>query len=283
MTLSIIQVISEDLTVVKQNNEIFTTVQHDSLKIWANKNNFYWYSRQIFGDIETWLRYYRGYNDQQVSDYLEGYSTDNQFVNFIGNLSPETHDDIGLELHHLYGKKEYHPYIASRNVNEETARYFGLESTKNNIIFPFYDFNGQRIGSIFRNVHTNDKTLKYRKLFLKTPPLLWPIKHWQSLQTDDYVFIMEGAWGVMLATQWVKNPRLKCMCMFGVSTPETLLTYLNGLINVWFVGDRDKTGEEMMKRVKKINPNWKRVIPSIYIDEMNEEQMKKFFGKLINE
>lgn len=275
--LDVVEVIGQDLTLIRQSNNIYTTQEHDSLKIFVTTNSWYWFSRRVGGDAKFWLKYYREYDEYEYNDYLEShqYNTPNVEALFR-NLWNNASIDSGIELRQLYGLREYHPYIANRNVSEATANRFNLEIINNNIALPMYNFKDERIGVVLRSTETNDKKLKYRKIFREKAPLLWPMKDWKRVTPDSKVYIFEGAWSVMRFWQTIQDDNYIFLCLFGVATNQELLSYLNGLQNVTFVLDNDDTGKEMGKRLYYLNSDWKLKLPKTYPDEMTDEQIIKF-------
>lgn len=275
--LDIVSLIGQDLTLIRQSNNLYTTQEHDSIKIWVSTNTWYHFSRQIGGGPKEWLKYWRSFDDYEAIEYIDSNQfNDGNVVALFRNLWNNATTDSGIEVRQLYGIKEYHPYIASRNVSETTAKRYNLEIINNSIALPMYNFKGERIGVVLRSVETNDKKQKYRKIFKEKAPLLWPISDWIGTTPDDKVFIFEGAWSTMRFWQTIQEPSYKFLCLFGVATNSELLSYLNGLQNVTFVLDNDETGKEMGSRLHYLNSNWKLKLPSVYPDEMTDEQIRKF-------
>ncbi len=277
--LDIVSLIGQDLTLIRQSSNLYTTQEHDSLKIWVATNSWYHFSRQIGGGPKEWLKYYRSFDDYEAVEYIEANQfSDGNVTALFRNLWNNADIDSGIETRQLHGLKEYHPYIASRNVSETTAKRYNLEIINNSIALPMYNFKGERIGVVLRSTETDDKKQKYRKLFKEKAPLLWPITDWMGIRPGSKVFIFEGAWSAMRFWQVIQDPAYTFLCLFGVATNSELLSYLNGLQNVTFVLDNDDTGRDMGSRLMYLNNSWKLKLPKTYPDEMTDDQIRKFIN-----
>lgn len=268
---NIIDVIGEDLSVYRMANGLYTTKEHDSLIIWESSQTFTWFSRQIYyGNIAKWLEIYRNYTPEEVKDAVIDLPSE-------VNLS-EIHHYESIDMRQLLCPKlsENNEYLQSRNITDITAKQFGLEESQDYIVIPIEDYNGERAGIICRYMYSDNKKEKYRKLFVKAIPPLWPIKHWRTLTPDKIVLVFEGAWSTMRFTQVLKFDDMVCFSLLGAQFNHDIINMLNGIKTVIFILDNDDTGQRLGEKVKELCPSWYCIKPSTYPDEMTDTQIIKF-------
>jgi len=276
----ILDLIGSDLTLVRLSNTVYTTVEHDSIRIWPDTNSYYRFSQGQGGGPLHWLITWRGLSFEEAKLFLEDYPEELDPLKKLDILSSSSKDlGQGLEPHHVYGNRIYHPYIEGRNISEETAKRYSLEVIQDSILIPINDSRG-RCGAIIRNTQKEKKD-KYRKYFLREAPLLWPYDDWQNAKSSDTVFVFEGAWSVMRFYQVLHDKgNYVFLALLGAVADYKLISYLNGL-NVIFVLDNDDAGKGMGQKLYQFEQKkWSMFMPNVYPDEMTDEQIVKFIEKV---
>lgn len=71
-TLSIVDLVGETFTVVKSGAAVWTTHEHDSLKLWPKTQSWYWFSRGLGGDIFDWYQLIQRCNFREALEALAG-------------------------------------------------------------------------------------------------------------------------------------------------------------------------------------------------------------------
>ena len=69
-TLSIVDLVGETFTVVKSGAAVWTTHEHDSLKLWPKTQSWYWFSRGLGGDIFDWYQLIQRCNFREALEAL---------------------------------------------------------------------------------------------------------------------------------------------------------------------------------------------------------------------
>jgi hypothetical protein len=269
----LVNLIAEQYQIVRVGNGILSTSQHDSLIIWPEENRWWWYSLHIGGGIGDWLNY-NNYSEDEKQFYLENADP----ILFTNNDQRLDHDDFLKTV----GRQKYTPYINSRNINKETARYFGLEVINDDIIIPIKNESNIRVGSLIR--YANRKP-KYKKLYIETPCPFWNI---HEFNPEHQTIIFEGAWSVMRFWQVSKEVGISYNLFAGLSFGPTnaQFEYLSGLDNVvWMLDyDTDRHGnllDRVNKKRMKIKANnqaHRVIINKTMPDEMSDESIKACLG-----
>lgn len=275
--IDIVDLIGQSYTIVDHSSNTKSTLEHDSLVIWPESNSYHWFSRGIGGGPYHWLKYEIGMPEKEIEDYLEESSI------FTVYQQEQT-----FAKSFPLGHKRYHKYIASRNITEQTATFFGLEVWNENILIPLYNLKNQRCGSMIRDIHTNAQHLKYRKIISSEPTNLWPYEFLKK-RFDVPVFIFEGAWSVMRWYQ-VVGESIVPLALLGTNANNDTMELLNNVDNVTFIIDNDiksNAGDNVYNKIIK-NPNfkytsgWQFIRPEIYPDEMSDKQIR-WLLRFINE
>lgn len=245
---TIVDLAQQQFKVVVVSNNILTTTEHDSLRIWSNKNRWWWYSKNIGGGIKEWLDYF----NHPPEDY-EIYSDELDLT--IKNNDSYFDYDVFIEIG--IGHLGYNDYIASRNITKETANHFKLEIKNNNIIIPINKDN-KRIGSLIR---LTSGPVRYQKILQEELPVFWNL----PIDSNKSTFIFEGAWSVMRWWQ-VLGDKYNYLATLSFAATQHHFEYLSGLNNIiWCLdNDRNRYGELLPRVKQKIykiyNQNNKHVI-----------------------
>lgn len=231
---TIVDLAQQQFKVVVVSNNILTTTEHDSLRIWSNKNRWWWYSKNVGGGIKEWLDYF----NHPPEDY-EIYSDELDLT--IKNNDSYFDYDIFIEIG--IGRLGYNEYIASRNIAKETAAHFKLEIKNNNIIIPINKDN-KRIGSLIR---LTSGPVRYQKILQEELPVFWNL----PIDSNKPTFIFEGAWSVMRWWQVLGDSYNYLATLSFAATPHHF-EYLNGLNNIIWCLDNDcNRYGELLPRVKQ--------------------------------
>jgi hypothetical protein len=264
-------------SVVKKGSTTMTTVEHDSLIIWPERNHFSWYSRGLYGGPLEWLRYVENVSDEALPDYVKDINITDLRIKLI---EQEFVDEFPK------GHVAYAPYFQERNISEETARLFMLEKYNDDVIIPMYNNKGVRCGSLIRRHDTNISHEKYRKPLSEPSCNLWP--YWMlKYMHDKPVFVFEGAWSAMRWYQ-VAEGKIATLAFIGINANHETLELLNGVKNVTFVLDRDpesEAGNLVMTKLKSTpgymgkHLGWKFLMPHKYPDEMTDDEVKWYLAR----
>lgn len=245
---TIVDLAQQQFKVVVVSNNILTTTEHDSLRIWSNKNRWWWYSKNVGGGVKEWLEYF----NHPPEDY-EIYSDELDLT--IKNNDSYFDYDIFIEIG--MGRLGYNEYIASRNITKETAAHFKLEIKNNNIIIPI-NKNKRRIGSLIR---LTSGPVRYQKILQEELPVFWNL----PIDINKPTFIFEGAWSVMRWWQVLGND-YNYLATLSFAATQHHFEYLSGLNNIIWCLDNDcNRYGELLPRVKQkiykiYNQNNKHVI-----------------------
>lgn len=270
-SLDILDVIGKDFKIKKISNGLYSTVEHDSLRIWKDTNSWYWYKNNVGGDAINWLKYRHHLTDEQINERYEvyDYSTDPFKVTTLNKYTIT--DDV--DIHQLYGKKEYSDYIRNRGINYDTFQKYNLEMINNYYaLIPLFDRVGKRIGAMHRKLDDALSGPKYKKYFTNTTtPFIFNLKKLNNRNKCDTILVFEGAWSVMRFEQVLGDTVLGIATLSNKFNDTYLFELLNGFNNVFFVLDNDVAGQQLIKK----HPTLKYIIPSIYPDELTDEQIVK--------
>ena len=270
----IAELISEQYTLEKLSNNLLTTTEHDSLRIWTNTNSWYWFSRGYGGGIKEWL----DYNNYPKDDYE--YWLDKETLPLLTS-DKDNYLDYDDFVSHCIGNKVYHPYIQKRGISEQTANTFGLEVKGTDIIIPIMHYSN-RIGSLVRHLN---KLPKYHKFLMQEQPVFW---NSESFDSRRPTLVFEGAWSVMRWYQTLGD-KYNYIANLSFSISDKHFEYLTGLNNVyWFLDyDVDSNGkllERVQQKGRKIkwNNNRHRVIANKTMpDDMDDEAIIECAERII--
>ncbi|MCB1711831.1 MAG: hypothetical protein KDH96_04960 [Candidatus Riesia sp.] len=261
----IAELIGEKYTLRKLSNNVLTTEEHGSLKIWTNTNSWYWFARGFGGGIREWLRY-ANYPEDEWDYWIDKdllFVPPNEDNNFID------YDDF---VTHCIGAYKYTKYIKSRNISEATAKYFGLETKNSDTIIPIIKYNNERIGSLIRH---KAGTPKYHKFLLEAQPVFW---NSNILDINRPTLIFEGAWSVMRFWQ-VLGDKYNYLATLSFSITDKHFEYLTGLDNVYWFLDYDTDNNNTLlprvwqkrNKIKVNNGKHRVIINKTMPDEISDE------------
>ena len=269
--MSILELVSEDFTIIQVSNNIYTTKEHDSLRIWVSTNSFYWYSQNFGGGPRVWLQRVRQYGDEQIEELLQEEVQPIKLKRKFAQL---------FETRQFYGITKYVPYFKERGITPETMCKYHLEYdvANNRIIIPIINRFNKRIGAIIRNIHS-EKTNRY-KIYVNGPkPAIWPEQNINEVNASSKIILFEGAWSVMRWQQVIQEPNVFFFCVLGAYPSKLIAEYFNGIqINV--VLDNDQAGIKLKDHLSLIKKDCKFYLPKKYPDEMPGSEIKKLWMKI---
>jgi hypothetical protein len=265
--MNLLEAVSQVYQIQQVSTNLFTTSEHDSLRIWTHTNTWYWFSRGIGGGLKEWLQ-------------LNNYSRD-EIDDIVGKQDPniiplEDNNFLDYDMFiNTFGQFEYNNYIKSRNISEETARKFGIEARNDDIIIPILDYKGKRVGNLVR--HKN-RTPKYHKFLIEPQPVFYN----PNIDASKTTYIFEGTWSVMRFLQ-VTDYSINALATLQFKIGRQHFEYLNGLNNVvWCLDyDTDKNGILLQRvidkrnLIKQMNKFHKVIINKTMPDEMSDDGIKR--------
>lgn len=267
---SILDLASQDFTLVKESSNVWSTKEHDSLKFFANSNSWFWFSERIGGNAKKYVEFF--WNLSEVPEEFNGTFTE----------SPKLYD-LYDEPYIRIGKKIYHKYFESRGINEETVKEFQLEYDKSSesVILPITNQGGRRIGNIKRKINPKDKKDRYKfVLWDNIRPPLWQMHRLKDVDLSSKILIFEGAWSAMIWYQVLKNKNCKTFAILGAFPSKTLKELLTEL-NIIYVCDNDETGIKAAKEFSNIVKCKILKLPKMP-DEVTELEIKIIYTKFIS-
>ena len=95
----IIDLIQETYTVRRVSQNVYTTKEHDSLRIWKDRNQFFWYSQGFGGGPKEWLIKVLNFDTDAAFEYSENF-----FSTFETRRNAIAQNNV-YELYQLSGKK----------------------------------------------------------------------------------------------------------------------------------------------------------------------------------
>jgi len=263
---NILDVISKEFTLKQLSDNLYTTEEWDSLRIWSDTNSWFRFSRNIGGTVFDWIKY-RNLNIEDLEN-IDKYKIIEKQKNLIKIV----------DVHQLYGKKIYHPYFLKRNINKETVNKFDLEVIENNIGIPLTDINGKRIGLQLRSLEENPQN-RYLFYLLDEKPLLFPLH--KVKEVKNKIILCEGTFSVLRWNQVINNDNYMIFGCLGNHPNDKLKELLNGINNLFCIYDPDIGGQKFRNKLKELFPDIVCLSPSIKLDDMTDYQMKWFFERYI--
>ena len=103
---TIVDLASEHFQIEKAGATVLTTIEHDSLRIWGDKNRWWWYSRGVGGGVKEWLNYFN-YSDDEKLFYLDQ-------VDPLAVTQEDTYFEYDIFVEIGIGQKRYNNYIKNR-------------------------------------------------------------------------------------------------------------------------------------------------------------------------
>lgn len=237
MQHDILDVIGSVLTLVKLHETLYTTEEWDSLRIWTDTQTWYRFSKQRGGDVKGFIHYY---------SEIAGTEFD---VDGIVVEKREKEKTIHVtDIHKLYGKKIYHPYLIKRGITEETANRFSLEYDNGFIYIPLLSLQDKRIGVQCRNVESLDKKFRYI-FYLTVPqkPLLYPLNILKY--SGDTILLCEGTFSSLRWNQVVNDTNYQLFATLGNNPSDELKRLLHSFKNIILFPDPDTAGELWEKKL----------------------------------
>lgn len=266
--MAILDIIGSEFTIIPEGAH-YTTLEHDSLKIWPERDRFMWFSQQFGGDSMTWLTQHTGLDAKTASQELD---------NFLAQLFLESEPNV--VPYYPIGSRKYCSYFEKRNITPETAENFELEVTNEGVIVPLYNILGKRCGSLLRREHTDINYLKYRKLYAEEPSPLWPYSHLKDRSKP--LFIFEGAWSVMRWTQVC--PNINALALIGTYVDKQVLGLLNRRSPILILdNDTSGAGDIVKQQFDHYFPGLDSFKFNTYPDEMDDEQIRRRVNYAIRE
>lgn len=270
--MSILELVQADFSVVQISNNIYTTREHDSLRIFVNTNSFFWYSQRFGGGPKEWLQKVRQYDSEQIEEMLQ---------DEVHSIKKLTHQRRTYETRQFYGITKYVSYFKERGILPETMVKYHLEydPVANRIIIPIINRFNKRIGAIIRSIHS-EKNNRYKVITNDFKPAIWPEQNINLLTPRSKIVLFEGCWSVMRWNQIIQEPNVFFFCILGAYPSKLLAEYFNGIsLNV--ILDNDETGIKLKDSFLKIKKDCKFYLPSKYPDEMSGMEIKKLW-KIMN-
>jgi hypothetical protein len=273
-SLDVLDVIGKDFKLKKISNGLYTTVEHDSLRIWPNTNSWYWFKNNAGGDAVYWLKYYKHLSQAEIIDTYEIYETKQDPFKILLLDQYNIIEDIDISL--LYGKKVYSDYIKNRGISYETFQKYDLEMINNYYaLIPIKDRNGKRIGALHRKLDDKISGARYKKYVNNRNLHIFNYEKLKNKTKYDIILLMEGAWSVMRFDQ-VLGEKVTCVATLSNHIDDRIFETLNGLDNVFIILDNDEAGKSLIKKY----PDKKFILPSIYPDELNDEQIVTVYERI---
>lgn len=273
-SLDILDVISKDFKLKKISNGLYTTIEHDSLRIWPHTNSWHWYSKGVGGNATYWLKYYKHLSHNEIVDSYEIYEvkSDPFKTSLLSSYNIVENVDVSL----LYGNKVYSDYIKNRGINYEIFLKYDLEMINNYYaLIPIKDRYGKRIGALHRKLDDKINGVKYKKYINNRNLHIFNYENLKNKGKYDIILVMEGAWSVMRFDQ-VLGSKVTCVATLSNNIDERVFETLNGLDNVFIILDNDDAGKSLMKK----HPSKKFILPSIYPDDLSDEQINIVYERI---
>lgn len=264
--MNILDLASQDFTLVRESNNIYTTREHDSLKFFVDTNSWFWYKERVGGGIKRFVEFF--WNLSEVPEEFNGTFTDLPKLQYL-------YDEPYVRV----GRKFYSKYVEDRGISEETANEFDLEfdNISESVILPITNFSNRRVGIIKRKVKAKDKKDRYKFILWDNfRPALWQMHRLEKVDGDSKVFIFEGAWSAMLWWQVLKQKNCHTFAILGAYPSKSLKELLNGL-NLYYVPDCDEAGESGEKEFCKIVGKCKVLRLDKMPDEVSENEIKYIY------
>lgn len=294
--MNIVDVASKYFKVKKNshNSWIIEGSEYDSVVLYPETDTYHRFSNGETGNIYKFLKNIVKLHPSECAQYSSQQSAEISLTDRLRkSLSTDKTEEqrAGYDYYEFIGKRGYNQYIASRNISEETANYYQLEVSGADVLFPLYNENLHRIGSIRRSAYAQNKSDRYRTLILHgyDKPCVWDFREVAKLTPDKIVVLVEGTWSAMRIKQVVGElyPVVPLATM-GANIQSKLFNYIyeNRIIAIL---DDDKGGEQYKKQlqvarakrimVEEVTLNYKGKL--IYIDDISDEQMLKLFSRII--
>jgi twinkle protein len=188
----LLSLINEDFK-VKGNGRWFTTEEHSSLVVDAEKAHWFWNSRGMHGDAYYWLKEIRGLSHSQIVDILKlNKDYFGVFTTVVHNQEETVVYPALVEIFHESGLN-YREYWYKRGLTDHTIDTYQLGYDQEWYTIPFF------LEGVFRNFQCRRDDPKriqhYYKGLGRTP------YNFDLLKYIDTVFIAEGPTGCLALLQ----------------------------------------------------------------------------------
>lgn len=280
--INILDVISEDFTLIRESSNRYTTKEHDSLKIFTDTNSWYWFSERVGGTPEFYIKLFWHYDEEQLNAYL----AEHHNVTIQNNANeqlPVFYD----EPYYKATLKPYNSYLANRNINIDTAKEFQLSVDEPNqtILMPISNMKGKVVGVSRRRYDEHiGKGQRYKiVLFEKHKPALWQMHRLKFINDNTKVLLFEGNFSCMRWWQVLHQQYdVVTFALLGANPNKDIPELLNGL-SVIYVADYDETGYKVLQQLKcMMFKQFNSVIPTVAPDEMTDNQIINLFRFINN-
>lgn len=295
--MNLIDIASQYFTLKRNSSNSWAIDQSefDSVILFESTNTYCRFSTGETGDVYYFLKNIVGLTTEQIAEYDLGHrevklSYAAQMNKYLRKPNHSIRQNE-LDYHAIIGTPGYNDYIAQRNINEETAKKYGLEIDGPDVIFPLFDDNLNRIGCIKRFAYAEDKNDRYRTYVLSghNKPYCWDMVSLSKLTTRTTVILVEGTWSVLRISQVVGDKyNILPIATMGTEIQQPLLDAISAN-RVIAILDNDTGGANVKKQLTKarnagmlvttvdINNRGK----NVYIDDISDKQMIYLFSQIM--
>lgn len=293
--MNIVDIASQYFTIKKNSHNTWSLEEHDSVILFEDTNTYHRFSNGDTGDVYKFLRNIVGLSHEQAKDYY--HDPTEKTVSLLEALrrtqkKEKKDEDSGYEYQEFVGKPGYNKYIQSRNINIETAKFYDLEIDGDDVIFPLFNSDLKRVGSIKRFAHAQNKNDRYRTYILHgyEKPCCWDMRQLVDITPDKFVVLVEGTWGVMRIKQVVGHLPIVPIATMGTNIKPELFDYINRN-RIIAILDNDTGGDRYKKQLQNARNEGKIITEvtlsnknhNVYIDDLTDSQIEKLFKRLCNE
>ena len=266
--MSILDTVGRFFSIKKVSTFYYNTVEHDSLILSVKNDLFYWNSRndkngkRLSGTSADFLRLMGHYDEADGLDDVPEYSID-AFIRDTKQSGKFTFDYHGGYLGNC-------PYLISRGLTDQTVEKFRIEHCDERIIFPIFDNQQQRIGSINR-LHGDEGT-RYNK-DVEHVPAIWPEEAFYPLNFRTHIFLFEGLFSPI---RWWQFNLIKNAAYYSVlgNNYDRAVNIFSNFMNVYVICDSDATGYKTYQHLTTAHKNVIVVFPDKMPDDMSREEVK---------
>ncbi len=293
--MNIVNIASQYFNLKKNSHNTWSLEEHDSVILFEETNTYHRFSNGETGDVYKFLRNIVGLTHDQAKEYYN--DSAERKASLLETLRrtqkvQKIDEDSGYEYHEFVGKPGYNQYIESRNISKTIAEFYNLEIDGDDVLFPLYDDNLKRIGSIKRFAHAKHKNDRYRTYILHgyDKPCCWDMRQLVNLTPNQIVVLVEGTWGVMRIKQVVGHLPIVPIATMGTNIKPELFDYINRNRIIAILDD--DTGGERYKKQLQMQRNKGKMIQevtlnnngkNIYVDDLSDRQILKLFNNLLSE
>lgn len=244
--MNLLDLANEDFGLVRKGGVYKGANQeHRSLTIWPDTNTWWWYRENVGGDVRSYLRYFREYDESKIDELIGP-----DEMHLVIRPKKEWLGVTDVPRGNAYW--EYDEYVNDeRGVLTYTAHHFNVETDLEKIIFPLHDHLG-RFRGVLTRLRTAHDTNPYRTYLCDEKPPLWPLERLKDKPFQAAVVLVESTWSVMLLWQAITElgyqDYLFPMCTIGNKWSDEADNLLNGC-TVICIADPDSGGYELRDKV----------------------------------